>query len=428
MEEWVKASGARVVVVFEGRDAAGKGGAIKRITEHMNPRIASIVALPKPTERERTQWYFQRYVEQLPAAGEIVLFDRSWYNRAGVEKVLGFCTPEEHRGSCASARSSSGCSSRTASILIKYWFSVSRRGAGAAVRARIDDPMRRWKLSRDRPVSRTKWVDYSRAKDEMFVHTDIPEAPWYVVEADDKRRARINCIAHLLSQVPYESTARARRGDAGATVATRATCARLATSTPTCRTTPRRCTSNRKSGSRVCATMVACSDFPSPSGPPACRSSCWGWCRAPAAPPRRRRPRRRSRCSSMVAPDRRGRHDRRRAAHPVRSAPHRGPSARGRRGGARTQGVPRSGRAERPRRPSRDAPGNWRSDPDRGRHRQDGADRSHGRTSDAASAIRNGRSRSTRRAGSRSAAASPARSRPSPSVRSAVATCLGRSR
>ncbi len=203
MSEWVKDSGARVVVVFEGRDAAGKGGAIKRITEHVNPRIARVVALPAPTERQRTQWYFQRYVDELPAAGEIVLLDRSWYNRAGVEKVLGFCTPEEHRRFLRQCPIFERLLVEDGIHLIKYWFSVSDAEQERRFETRIDDPMRRWKLSGTDLFSRTHFVDYSRAKDEMFVHTDIPEAPWFVVEADDKRKARLNCIAHLLTQIPY---------------------------------------------------------------------------------------------------------------------------------------------------------------------------------------------------------------------------------
>jgi polyphosphate kinase len=203
MAEWVRDSGARVVVLFEGRDAAGKGGAIKRITEHLNPRIARVVALPVPTARQETQWYFQRYVEQLPAGGEIALFDRSWYNRAGIEKVLGFCTPEEHRIFLRQCPVFERLLVDDGIHLIKYWFSVSDEEQARRFEARIDDPMRRWKLSSTDLFSRTRWVDYSRAKDEMFVHTDTPEAPWYVVDADDKRRARINCIAHLLSSVPY---------------------------------------------------------------------------------------------------------------------------------------------------------------------------------------------------------------------------------
>lgn len=204
MEEWVQATGARLVVIFEGRDAAGKGGVIKRVTEHLNPRITKHVALPKPTERERTQWYFQRYIRELPAAGEIALFDRSWYNRAGIEKVLGFCTPEEHQRFLRQCPIFERLLVEDGILLTKYWFSVSDEEQARRFEARIHDRMRRWKLSETDLASRTKWVDYSRAKDEMFVHTDTPEAPWFVVEADDKRKARLNCMAHLLSRVPYE--------------------------------------------------------------------------------------------------------------------------------------------------------------------------------------------------------------------------------
>jgi polyphosphate kinase 2 len=203
MAEWVRDSGSRLVVIFEGRDAAGKGGTIKRITEFLNPRVARIVALPVPTERQRTQWYFQRYVEQLPAGGEIVLFDRSWYNRAGIEKVLGFCTPEEHRRFLQQCPVFERQLVDDGIYLLKYWFSVSDEEQERRFAARIHDPMRRWKLSPTDLYSRTRWVDYSRAKDEMFVHTDIPEAPWFVVPADDKRRARINCMAHLLGRIPW---------------------------------------------------------------------------------------------------------------------------------------------------------------------------------------------------------------------------------
>jgi polyphosphate kinase 2 len=205
MSEWVKDTGARVVVIFEGRDAAGKGGTIKRITEHVNPRIVRHVALPKPTERERTEWYFQRFVAELPAGGEVALLDRSWDNRAGVEKVLGFCTPEEHRRFLQQCPTFERLLIDDGILLTKYWFSVSDEEQARRLGARIDDPMRRWKLSATDLEARTKWVDYSRAKDEMFVHTDTPEAPWFVVPADDKRRARINCIAHLLTRVPYEA-------------------------------------------------------------------------------------------------------------------------------------------------------------------------------------------------------------------------------
>ena len=204
MERWVADTGERVVAIFEGRDAAGKGGAIQRITEHTNPRITKHVALPKPNDRQRTQWYFQRYVEQLPGAGEVVLFDRSWYNRAGVEHVLGFCTPAEYYRFLRQAPIFERLLVEDGIILIKYWFSVSDEEQERRFTKRIDDPLRRWKLSPTDLESRTKWVEYSRAKDEMFVHTDIPEAPWYVVDADDKRKARLNCIAHLLSKVPYE--------------------------------------------------------------------------------------------------------------------------------------------------------------------------------------------------------------------------------
>ena len=205
LEDWVAATGTRIVVLFEGRDAAGKGGTIKRITQFMNPRITRIVALPKPSDRQRTQWYFQRYIDELPAAGEIALFDRSWYNRAGIEKVLGFCTPEEHRRFLRQCPIVERLLVEDGITLIKYWFSVSDEEQERRFRARIDDPIRRWKLSETDLYSRSHWVDYSRAKDEMFVHTDIPEAPWYVVEADEKPRARVNCIAHLLSMIPYQS-------------------------------------------------------------------------------------------------------------------------------------------------------------------------------------------------------------------------------
>ena len=204
MERWVADAGARVVAIFEGRDAAGKGGAIKRITEHTNPRITKHVALPKPTDRERTQWYFQRYVEQLPAAGQLVLFDRSWYNRAGVERVLGFCTQAEYYRFLRQTPIFERLLVEDGIILFKYWFSVSDEEQERRFAKRIDDPLRRWKLSETDLYSRTKWIDYSRAKDEMFVHTDIPEAPWYVVDADNKKKARLNCISHLLSKVPYE--------------------------------------------------------------------------------------------------------------------------------------------------------------------------------------------------------------------------------
>jgi polyphosphate kinase 2 len=203
MQEYVRAEGLKVVVVFEGRDAAGKGGVIKRITERTNPRALRVVALPAPTERERTQWYFQRYVAHLPAAGEIVLFDRSWYNRAGVERVMGFCTDAEYGEFMRTCPSFERMLVRSGITLVKYWFSVSDDEQERRFQARVDDPMRRWKLSPMDLESRARWVEYSRAKDAMFALTDIPEAPWYVVEADDKRRARLNCIHHLLSLIDY---------------------------------------------------------------------------------------------------------------------------------------------------------------------------------------------------------------------------------
>ncbi|WP_274563908.1 polyphosphate kinase 2 [Streptomyces spiramyceticus] len=204
LQEWVRAEGARVVVVFEGRDAAGKGSTIKRVTERLNPRVVRIVALPRPTERERTQWYFQRYTQYLPAAGEIVLFDRSWYNRAGVERVMGFCTKDEHQRFLHQCPIFERMLVEDGILLRKYWFSVSDEVQEERFRRRLEDPTRRWKISAMDLESITRWEAYSRAKDEMFVHTDIPEAPWYVVESDDKRRARLNMIAHLLSSVPYE--------------------------------------------------------------------------------------------------------------------------------------------------------------------------------------------------------------------------------
>jgi polyphosphate kinase 2 len=203
LQEWVRAEGERVIVIFEGRDAAGKGSTIKRVTQYLNPRVARIAALPAPTERERTQWYFQRYVEHLPAAGQVVLFDRSWYNRAGVEHVMGFCTKEEYKRFLHQCPIFERLLVEEGIVLRKYWFSVSDAEQQARFRSRLDDPMRRWKLSPMDLESITKWEDYSRAKDEMFVHTDIPEAPWHVVESDDKRRARINMIAHLVSSIPY---------------------------------------------------------------------------------------------------------------------------------------------------------------------------------------------------------------------------------
>lgn len=204
LQEWVKLKGLRVVVLFEGRDAAGKGGTIKRITESLNPRYARVVALGTPTEKEKTQWYFQRYVPHLPAAGEMVFFDRSWYNRAGVERVMGFCSDAEYEEFLRSCPEFERMLLRSGIILIKYWFSVSDEEQERRFQARIDDPTRRWKLSPMDLESRTKWVEYSRAKDAMFAHTDTKQSPWYVVNADDKKRARLNCIAHLLSLVPFE--------------------------------------------------------------------------------------------------------------------------------------------------------------------------------------------------------------------------------
>ena len=203
VQEWVKAERQRVVVVFEGRDAAGKGGAIKRITQYLSPRVARIEALPAPTERERTEWYFQRYVARLPAGGEIVLFDRSWYNRAGVEKVMGFCTPAEHRRFLHQCPIFERMLVEDGVLLRKYWFSVSDKEQQRRFKSRLQDPMRQWKLSTMDLESISRWEDYSRAKDEMMVHTDIPEAPWYVVEGDVKRNARLNMMAHLLSTIPY---------------------------------------------------------------------------------------------------------------------------------------------------------------------------------------------------------------------------------
>src|SRR6266545_6000093 len=208
LQEWIKFNGLKVVVIFEGRDAAGKGGVIKRITESLNPRICRVVALGTPTEREKTQWYFQRYVAQLPAAGEMVLFDRSWYNRAGVERVMGFCTDEEYREFLRSCPEFERMLVRSGIKLVKYWFSVSDEEQEKRFQARLDDPTKHWKLSPMDLESRSRWVEYSRAKDEMFSHTDIKQAPWYVVEADDKRAARLNLIAHLLSLVPYQDIAR----------------------------------------------------------------------------------------------------------------------------------------------------------------------------------------------------------------------------
>ncbi len=204
LQEWIKHKGLKVVILFEGRDAAGKGGAIKRITQSLNPRICPVVALAAPTEREKTQWYFQRYVPHLPAAGEMVLLDRSWYNRAGVERVMGFCTDEEYREFLRSCPEFERMLVRSGIMLIKYWFSVSDEEQERRFQGRITDPTKRWKLSPMDLESRKRWVAYSKAKDEMFAHTDIKQAPWYVIDSDNKKRARLNCISHLLSLIPYE--------------------------------------------------------------------------------------------------------------------------------------------------------------------------------------------------------------------------------
>ena len=204
MQQWVVETGARVVIIMEGRDAAGKGSAIKRITQYLNPRTCRIEALPAPSSREQGQWYFQRYVEKLPTAGEIVIFDRSWYNRAGVERVMGFCTSEEYRRFLHQAPIFERLLVEDGIMLRKYWFSVSDEEQVKRFKSRRNDPLRRWKLSPMDLQSITRWEDYSRAKDEMFVHTDIPSAPWYTVESEDKKRSRINVISHLLSTIPYE--------------------------------------------------------------------------------------------------------------------------------------------------------------------------------------------------------------------------------
>jgi polyphosphate kinase 2 len=204
LQEWVKAEGLRVVVIFEGRDAAGKGGVIKRITERLNPRVARVAALGTPTEREKTQWWFQRYAAHLPAAGEIVLFDRSWYNRALVEPVMGFCTEQQYQEFLRTCPEFERMLVRSGIVLVKYWFSVSDEEQERRFRSRIKDPRKRWKLSPMDVESRSRWVEYSRAKDIMFAHTDIKQAPWYAVNADDKKRARLNCIRHFLSVIPYK--------------------------------------------------------------------------------------------------------------------------------------------------------------------------------------------------------------------------------
>lgn len=203
MQYWVKHTGARIVILFEGRDAAGKGGTIKRITEPLNPRGCRVVALGTPSDIEKTQWYFQRYVVHLPAAGEIVCFDRSWYNRAGVEHVMGFCTDKQYRDFMQDCPEFERMLVRSGIILLKYWFSVSDEEQERRFQSRTTDPARRWKLSPMDLESRDRWVEYSQAKDKMFSFTNIPEAPWFTVDADDKKRARLNCISHLLSKIPY---------------------------------------------------------------------------------------------------------------------------------------------------------------------------------------------------------------------------------
>jgi polyphosphate kinase len=203
MQYWIKHTGYRLVILFEGRDAAGKGGTIKRIAEPLNPRGCRVVALGTPSDREKTQWYFQRYVEHLPAAGEIVLFDRSWYNRAGVEHVMGFCTEKQYQEFMHSCPEFERMLVRSGIMLLKYWFSVSDEEQEKRFQSRTIDPARRWKLSPMDLESRDRWVEYSKAKDNMLAHTNIPEAPWFTVEADDKKRARLNCLSHILSKVPY---------------------------------------------------------------------------------------------------------------------------------------------------------------------------------------------------------------------------------
>jgi len=221
LQEWIKHAGLKIVVLFEGRDAAGKGGTIKTISASLNPRICRVVALGTPSDRQKTQWYFQRYAEQLPAAGEMVLFDRSWYNRAGVERVMGFCTDDEYREFLRSAPEFERMLQRSGITILKYWFSVSDDEQERRFQARLDDPTKRWKLSPMDLESRTRWVEYSRAKDEMFAHTDTKTTPWIVVPSDDKRRARLNVIQHLLGTVPYKAVAQpklklpARQSDLG---------------------------------------------------------------------------------------------------------------------------------------------------------------------------------------------------------------------
>ena len=204
LQRWIRHKGLKVVVIFEGRDAAGKGGVIKRISERLNPRVVRVVALGTPSDRARTQWWFQRYVAELPAAGEMVLFDRSWYNRGVVEPVMGFCTPEEYREFLRSCPEFERMLVRSGIILIKYWFSVSDAEQERRFQSRLNDPVKRWKLSPVDLEGRSRWVEFSKAKDALFAHTDIKQAPWFVVNADNKKRARLNCITHLLEQIPYE--------------------------------------------------------------------------------------------------------------------------------------------------------------------------------------------------------------------------------
>ena len=205
LQRWIRHEGLKVVVIFEGRDAAGKGGVIKRITERLNPRVVRVVALGTPSDREKTQWWFQRYVAELPAAGEMVLFDRSWYNRGLVEPVMGFCTEEEYREFLRSCPEFERMLVRSGIMVVKYWFSVSDAEQERRFQSRISDPVKRWKLSPVDVQGRSRWVDFSKAKDTLFAHTDIKQAPWYVVDADSKKAARLNCISHLLSLIPYET-------------------------------------------------------------------------------------------------------------------------------------------------------------------------------------------------------------------------------
>jgi polyphosphate kinase 2 len=204
LQDWVEHTGERIVVVFEGRDSAGKGGVIKRITQRLNPRVCRVVALPAPTDRQKTEWYFQRYVPHLPAAGEIVLFDRSWYNRAGVERVMGFCTADEVEQFFGDVPEFERMLVRSGIRLVKYWFSITDEEQQMRFLMRIHDPMKQWKLSPMDLESRVRWEQYTKAKEEMFARTNIEEAPWYIVEANDKKRARLNCIDHLLTMIPYE--------------------------------------------------------------------------------------------------------------------------------------------------------------------------------------------------------------------------------